>query len=510
MHRPVLRFVFLCAVASVVGVSCDWNQLAFLNSIPFRTPKTYNPAVHVVIAVDGLSPYAVEEAMRRGAFGSGQSGPMKLSQVVTPFPGTSGYSWSRTLRSERLEGYEIEFYSPELDRVENTGIIGLAKHVMPVIAEDLNFREDYLTKAFDYFATGYSQQAKTYQETFSSFPNSMNSFFYLLEGRAQTSPLFFGYFAEIDVMGHMYSFEDIVRSLQLLSKKIDQFRANHHDREYRFTLISDHGNDFLPVESSRLVSYQELMPAVGVTPVRTLAGLDPTRDVYAIAIEHVRVTYLAMHTHSTLREEVALRVSRIASTDFAVTRLLAAPAGAPAGSEWYGIYADGVLVISFGFDSSTDTYWIPSTAQLTRAGITPLDSSRFNAEGFASLTDEEAFEMTRLGVYPDLFYRVRTSLSTTYSVYPADVLVSLKREYVESGFELPGGANAIAVQGFHGSLDVLGSMGTLLSEDTGFPSVVRSDNLLELLPDLKDHLKVNVGEGMIDPDANASLDYSRF
>jgi hypothetical protein len=483
---------------------CDWIQLAFLNSIPFNRSPSLNPVVQVYLGIDGLSPFAVEEAMKRGAFQKGANGPLKLSQLITPFPGTSTYSWTRTLRSGKMDGYEIEYYSPEKDRLINTGLEGLLKHITPSIAENISFEESYLTQAFDYRATGYTHQASVYRETFSSFSNSLDEFFYLLDSRSKISPIYFGYFAELDVMGHMYSFEDIVRSLLNLSDRIDRFRELHPEREFHFTLISDHGNDFLPIQEGRLVSYSDLMKEVGVQPVESLNDHDPKSEIYALAVEHVRVTYLSVHTHPSLRETVAQRLSLIEATDLSVAKLLKAPENAPTGTEWYGLWAEGKLAASFGFSPATDEYVIPSSIDWTRIG---LPSREGNEQGWVVISDEEAFGITAASRYPDLFYRVRTGLSQTTAKHPADVLISIKPGWAEVGFELPGGANDIARQGFHGSLDALGTLGTVLTEQADLAPYIRSDNLLDLFPALNDHLKSRLTFPISEPDSNETLDY---
>ena len=484
--------------------ACDWIQLAFLNSIPFNSSPSLNPVLQVYLGIDGLSPFAVEEAMKRGAFQKGAKGPLKLSQLITPFPGTSTYSWTRTLRSGKMDGYEIEYYSPEKDRLINSGLEGLLKHITPSIAENISFEKSYLTQAFDYRATGYTHQASVYRETFSSFSNSLDEFFFLLDSRSKLSSIYFGYFAELDVMGHMYSFEDIVRSLMNLSDRIDRFRELHPEREFHFTLFSDHGNDFLPIQDGRLVSYSDLMKEVGVQPVKTLSDHDPNTEVFALAVEHVRVTYLSVHTHPSLRETVANRLSQIEATDLSVAKLLKAPENAPTGLEWYGLWAEGKLAATFGFSHETDQYVIPATIDWARIGLTPHEGDE---NGWVVISDEEAFGITAPSRYPDLFYRVRTGLSDTTAKHPADVLISIKPGWAEVGFELPGGANDIARQGFHGSLDVLGTMGTVLTEQAELGPYLRSDNLLDLFPDLKEHLKGRLKFPITEPDAHETLDY---
>ncbi len=74
--------------------------------------------------------------------------------------------------------------------------------------------------------------------------------------------------------------------------------------------------------------------------------------------------------------------------------------------------------------------------------------------------------------------------------FPADIIVSYRHPFMSVGYQAPvGSANEIGTAGSHGAMDRLGSMGALLSEERELPSVVRSDNLLELFPALVDHLR---------------------
>src|SRR5207249_4408703 len=75
-------------------------------------------------------------------------------------------------------------------------------------------------------------------------------------------------------------------------------------------------------------------PKVGITPVDSLGGRDPSQSIYAVPILHVRLMYFALHTHKDLIAEVGKRVSQLESVDFAVGRL---------GPARYGIWSDGKL-----------------------------------------------------------------------------------------------------------------------------------------------------------------------
>jgi hypothetical protein len=76
------------------------------------------------------------------------------------------------------------------------------------------------------------------------------------------------------------------------------------------------------------------------------------------------------------------------------------------------------------------------------------------------------------------------------------------------GYQAPvGSANEIGTAGSHGAMDRLGSTGALLSEERELPSVVRSDNVLELFPALVDHMREREVE-LIPGAQGAELDYA--
>jgi hypothetical protein len=119
------------------------------------------------------------------------------------------------------------------------------------------------------------------------------------------------------------------------------------------------------------------------------------------------------------------------------------------------------------------------------------------------MSDSELFDITKNTLYPDLFFRVRTSLAPIGLKYPADVLISFRPGYVSMGFKLPG-SDDIATASFHGSLQNLGSTGALITEERELPDVVRSDQFLELFPKMLDQMKTHPVD-YVPGDPNAQL-----
>lgn len=509
-----LAFVAVWAAATVTASAalsgCDWIHYNFMNSIPFRGNPARNPDIYVYLGVDGLSYHTVQNAMQQhGAF-SGSD--WHLAKMITMFPGTSDASWTRTMHTSKLGGYEIEYYDPNKDEIVNHGLVGLAKHIMPSFADFANFEFDYL-KAFDYRANGYMSEANAYRDTFVSLADTLDNLFFLLDGRVETSTVFSAYILEYDVLGHMQTADDVSRAFMMLSDRIQKFRDHHSERRVHFTLLSDHGMDFIRVHSDHFVKFDDELKKVGINPVDRLGGHDPKAELFAIPIMHTRVTYLALHTHPDLIQEISGRITMLPSVDLALHKLKAQPAATTGGAapkdphspnplEWYAIWSEGKMTVYYGFDPVTDLYYLPSGQNYARFGYTP---SFDPGQDFKVISDDDLFAATKNTNYPDIFYRARTSVSTVSLQYPADVMVSFRPTYASLGFTLPG-SDDIASAGFHGAMEELGTLGTLLTNEREIPDAVRSDTFLDLFPRMKDHMHA-LGVHTIDGDRNASLHY---
>jgi hypothetical protein len=481
----VKRALILCLLLA----GCDWVQNAFINSIPLEGNGAQDVAVY--IGVDGLALDTLREAMARGAF----AGPeWKLAKFVGMFPGTSDASWTRMLRTERIPSYEFEYYDPKTDKVVNSGLAGVAMHVLPALSESISFEAPYL-RAFDYRSNGYTHGLEAYRDPWVSLGETYDNLFFNLEGRAATGNAFTAYMIESDVLGHIATPEDCIRMTLMLAERIEQFRKAHPERIFHFTLFSDHGMDFSGIPAARLLDFNEELPKVGVVPVRSLRDHGPAGGVYAIPIVHTRVSYLALHSHEEQAAEVALRVSGMECVDFAAGPL-DTPRDAPPSSQWYGVWALGRLAVSFGYIAATSTWLLPEGGEYARFGI---------HAGPGQVRDEDLFDATRHGKYPDLLYRLRTALSTLGVENPAQVLVSFRTGWGSVGFHLPGGLDAFA-GGSHGAADDVSSLGVLLSDERDLPDAVRADSLLTLFPRLAERIRargLTVLPG--DPDAARPL-----
>lgn len=495
--------------------ACDWYQAAFLDSFPLHGDPSKNPDVYVYLGVDGLSYHATKMAMDEGAF----SGPSwRRSKFISMFPATSDASWTRIMRSAPLSGHEFEYYHPKENKIQKDGLLGLIEHIMPSPAEFINPGPAYM-KSFDHWATGYTHSLSAYQEPFPSIANTMNDLFVKLEGRAESKSSFSAYMLEIDVLGHMQSERDVVNMLHKLSRRIESFKAKHPERRFHFTLLSDHGMDYVKVPGNNLIDMQDAIeaqnksgdPSLQLTAVEgSLPQASSASAPYVLPISHTRVSYIDLHTHPDTVEEVARRVSHFESVDLTVGRIAVPPTDPMVAKTltWFGVWSAGKRILYFGFDPASDEYYLPSdlidsSLDYSKFGFDP----GFTAwEDFKVLKDEQLFAATAHRGYPDLFYRIRTGLTQVGVAYPPQVIVSFKLGYASMGFKAPGGSNEIATAGFHGALHDLSSLGTLLSEERDLPEAVRADTFLDLFPRMRRHIEQNGGQ-VHEPEQNASLAY---
>ena len=110
------------ALALAAACGCDGPYQQFLGAIPTDEANPDAP-VEVFLGIDGLSKQAFELACARGAFAG-----YHAADLITPFPGTSDYSWTRTLRAGALGGYELQYFDPQANSMENRGLVGVAEH----------------------------------------------------------------------------------------------------------------------------------------------------------------------------------------------------------------------------------------------------------------------------------------------------------------------------------------------------------------------------------------------
>ncbi|WP_225414373.1 hypothetical protein [Stigmatella hybrida] len=500
-----LLFVLALGLLAAPAASCDWEHYALMNSIPARGDPDRNPVVHVYLGLDGLGHRAVVQARERGAFQD-----WNLARFIPMFPATSDASWSRILHAERFAGYEYGHYDPLKDKVYNKALGGMLVHLVPPL-EGVSFMvPDYaLTPsyydAFDYHATAYLDALWSYDRPVYGYYRGLDNLFVALAGRSETQSDFSAYVLEADVIGHIRSEADVVEALVSLGQRIDEFKRNHPERTFVFTLFGDHGMDGVKKPIANVVDFRDQLEAAGVVSVDSLKDADREPGPAAVTILHTRTTYVSMHARPEKLDEVSRLASTCAAADLVFARGQPPAPDYPEGLVWVNVWREGALAMSFGYEAATDQYWLPAEGDWEALDL-PVSFAPGARHGVFS--DEALFALSVDRTYPDFFFRARTAFEPISVKFPADAVVSFRPEFMSVGFKAPiSSLNETGTAGSHGAMDAVGSVAALVSEERELPAAVRSDTLLELFPRLDAHLRKR-GVHRVPGAQGAELDYS--
>lgn len=476
----------MLALWGLVAAACDWEHYALMNSIPAKGDPSLNPTVHVYLGLDGLSYSAVQQAREQGAFAD-----WNLARFIPMFPATSDASWSRILHTERFAGLEYGHYDPIKDKIYNKSLGGLLVHLVPPL-EEVSFavptyaQAPAYYKAFDYHASAYLDALWSYDRPVYGYYRGLDNLFVALAGHSETQPTFSAYLLETDVVGHIRAEADVVDTLVELDARINEFRRDHPERTFVFTLFGDHGMDGVHKPPENVVDFRDQLEAAGVKTVESFEDADKEQGPVAVPILHTRVTYIAIHARPQWVPEVARLSSTCPAADLVFAQGEAPGPGYPEGLSWVSVWREGELVASFGYEPATDSYWLPADMDWAALDL-PVSFSPGASHGVFS--DEALFSLSAERTYPDFFFRARTAFEPISVQFPPQLVVSFRHPFMSVGYEAPiGSANEVGTAGSHGAMDRLGSMGALLSEERALPATVRSDNLLELFPNLVEHL----------------------
>ncbi len=455
------RGASLLLLAALAAAGCDAAYMGFLDAVPIPDENPDGP-VEVYLAIDGLSRAAYDRARAGGAFASFSDG-----DLITAFPGTSDYAWTRMLGAPPLQGYEIQYFDPQRNRLENQGLKGVVEHpVREGLADSFP-----CYGRFDFLGDGYFWMARGYQDPEAALPRTLDELFAVLVRRTRRQRVFLAYLLNVDVIGHKGGMERAAGALAEIDRRIAAFSARHPGR-FRFTLFGDHGNAH---QRARLVDPIRLLAESGVAPATSLSA---TPVLEAVPVVHVRVSYVALHTRRSMADAVAERTSRHPDVDLAVAAL--EPATLPDGevAPRFGIWQRGEPVF---FSRRADgRLHVEEPARWARLGLQLPGGD----EAAVELRDDEAFALTAGQRYPDLFYRVATAFDHPAARYRADVILSFPDDVASYGFHVPGSGDGVAVDGFHGGLSRGATVSVLAAQGFVPPAAVRADELLQLLPGL--------------------------
>jgi hypothetical protein len=492
--------VLLGALLAALGpTGCDWEHFGLVNSIPLGPPQNAGRPVKVFLGLDGVSRAAFDEAVRKGAFAG-----FATSTLIPMYPATSDASWSRVLHTRRFPGYEYTYYDETQDAVVDPGLEGVLQHLIPPFDgspfSDSSSAAPAYYKAFDVHASDYFDAIGSYETTQLNFARALDQIFFTLAGRLDTQDVFFAYVLETDVLGHDEPMGSVVNALVTLSGRLREFQGNHPEYPITFTVMTDHGLDHVVKQQGNVLATTGEVASTGVRTVGSFAEGRQGAQPWAIVIEHTRTTYVAVHTEDTQADEVARRISTNPKFDLVVSRAVAG-AGEPMAASWprVSIWRDGQRAAYFAFDPDHDVYWLSRDLDQAAFGLALPPA----ADDFVPLSDQDLFDATMGQPYPDVFFRARTALEPVSVDHPAQVVASLKPDYVCLGYYAPGFGSA-GTAGSHGSLARISSEGILATQDRALPAYTRSDNVLEMFPALRAHIEARHGT-LAAGDANAGL-----
>ena len=470
------------ALLLLLVCACDWEHFGLVNSVPLPPAQNIGQPVHVFFGLDGTSKAAFDDAVAQGAFQG-----FAESTLIPMYPATSDASWSRILHTKRFPGYEYTYYDETQDQIVDPGLGGVLQHIIPPFdGTPLTLSASHppaYYKAFDVHSSDYFDAIGSYTTTDVSLGKALDQIFFVLAGRLNTQDTFFAYVLETDVLGHSDSKEAVVAVLKALSERMEEFRQRHPEHPVVYTLFTDHGLDHIAKAPDHVIATTPEVAATGVRTVGSFAEGRQGAEPWAVVIEHTRTTYVAVHTEDAQADEVARRISTNAKFDLVVSR--SQPLGAlPAVSIW----KDGARAAYFAFDASTSTY-------VVAAGLDEgaLDVSLpFGSDAFEPFTDAQLFDATAGHAYPDLFFRARTALEPVSVEHPAQVVASLKTDYVCVGYQ-SALFSAAGTAGSHGTLARASSEGILATQERALPPFTRSDDLLGMFPLLRAHVEARAG-----------------
>ena len=457
------RLPLLAALLTTAGPACDDSYGAFLDAVPI--PDQHHETVEVYLAIDGLSREAFDLARQQGAFAT-----FSHADLVTPFPGTSDYAWTRILRAGSLPGYEIQYFDPARNQLEKKGLGGVVEH--PIREGLAGSFECY--RRFDFLGDGYLWMARGYSDPEAALPGTLDNLFSLLVRRTRQQPAFLAYLLNVDVIGHKGGLDKSVAALVEIDRRIQTFKSEHRGK-FRFTIFGDHGNAH---RKARLVDPVGMLREAGVTPVESLSPAGSSA-VEAVPVVHVRVTYVSLHTRDDMAAEVARRASRHRDVELAVASL--GKGEDAADGQRFGIWRQGEGF--FFWRRPSGGLLIEDARRFQSLGL-KLPIARVSGDGSLAITDGEAFQISADSAYPDLFYRVATAFTHPAARFPGSVLLSLPEDVASFGFHIPGSGDGVAIDGFHGGLGRGGSLSVLASESMTPAPMVRSDDLVTMFPAL--------------------------
>ncbi|QDK38698.1 alkaline phosphatase family protein [Bdellovibrio sp. NC01] len=464
MKRPsaYIRLFSAGVLASALLVSAVPQQARALN-LPWKNAQAATQSQQVqtiVLAVDGFSYFAFQEAQRQGMFKEFTS----AGAHVAPFPSMTDLSWSTITHTAELFGA-----AGRIKSVEATYFDESSQSVQG------DPRDYYRRLAFPkYYMGAFDAFFNPYVEALMYFPTEevpkleVKS---VVDDLIAAKPKKFltGYVGAVDSTAHtqINRLYPVIKTLDAEVKRlIKSYKEKGQDVE--IVLVSDHGNIGRFQEGKKEqelagVDVQKIVQRAGLNPVQQLKD---NKDVAMplLALGSWAPVYLKDRKNmpNLINEfaketwfDMAVYVNRNNSSETLMTV----------------ITSDGEAKVQF--DKKTNLYYyFPTKGNPLRIG-TAQQSTQAKP---VAMNATQAFEASQNTPYPDAIYRIVESASERNFDFPDFILTIKDGHYIENSL----GAFAKMYR-THGSLTASSSYGLLASTKRKVPGQIRSKDIMSFI-----------------------------
>jgi len=470
------RFPAALILILIVSLAVCSGRLSFAEDQPPR---------HLYFGVDAV-PYAVfVEAQKNGLFKDYRM----PSRMISSFPSLTNYAWAVIMHTERVEGYQAQYYHFGLNR-----IVGRLFHEVgkPTFPNQYDYRDDSIFK-----------KIKAYITTGGSIKGEMK---HLAEEILDSNQprLFFAFTETSDIIAHMKGRKGLHKLLEILDRELILIREEHmrkFNEPLAVTLLSDHGNTLI---KGKIISVDKALKGYDFKLKKRLEGPD---DVvyHSSGILSVACFYI--------QDE----------RKFELARLLAAQPWADAVITYdkeedviFALSQKGIL--AFEYNPARDEFRLRVIS-----GEDPLGLIQQGIPVEEWIPQSEVFEASIETDFPDSLMRISKGITGLDVNNPASILVSLKPGHESGSKFIKFFSHFKGRSGTHGSLNALDSIGFISSTDYDFPEWVTARdfhkhidgydfekrfNALTLISWGEEKCLVRIGQPLLDiPDA-ASVRFS--
>ena len=392
--------------------------------------------------VDGVS-YRDVRALQEGISLGGQGrlqgfqqGYFPVSRLVSTFPSVSDPAWSEILGDRPPPGYQRTYLSAaEGSQISLNGVTSSAEY----------------EKQMSWQLEGDWRRLASYVFPLRAFRYEVNALVenFLHAGGEVTN--YYAFIHSTDSAQHLWG--DIGQMLCALDEKLQELRALYRAREGReleILILSDHGNNH--AGGGKRVAVRSFLERAGYRITKSIgnpkdivlptAGVESWVEIHNAPAETERLVQLLAHLKGV---DVLTAQAPEAANRF----IVANAKGERAVIEWN----EARNSFRYSSGSGDPIGYRPVVEALSQ-------KHELDADGFASADAWMGETMTHR--YPLALERIVRG-HTRVTLNPATILISLRNDYIHSGWLIKRGIVLVKSGGTHGGLDDLSSNGMLLS-----------------------------------------------